>query len=740
MKNKPTWLPLFSALMVVVFILAACQPTTVPTPERIVETVVVTQMVEGTPVQVVVTPTPGAEEEAPVPDTGHQIIPAESLVACQPFPEGVEIEAGNGGSARRGKLDTASQASPAERAANQSYFGSLNTSSARQGEKIYRVGVFSDVTSLNFFQANGPDNTVWNAYMLPPRMTLYGLTEKYFTFVPGVAVPAQPDPLVQEGEFWVTTIPIHQDILWSDGQPLTAKDFAFTANTAVKFGLFAGNWGAWYDGNFLDHVEAVDDYTVKIYYHTRPGMARHEYGVLQAPILPEHFWAPLVTEAAKPIDALAADASQEDRAAAQAEATEALFAIVPDGEPTAGAFQLSKWEPGAFMDETANPDYFQKGLTITNYGNGAYEDSEGVKAGEPEGDPETTIQVGPHVDAVIYTIYGSQNAAILALKNGEIDFVLNPLGLQRGLVSQIEGDPNLSVLENPVNGFRYLSFNNRRQPMNNCAFRQAVAFLIDKEFVTQTILQGVAFPYYTYVAEGNAKWFSDEAPKLGRGLSREQRVNAAISTLEQAGFSWEGGTKPSFDAENNSVVAGGRLLMPDGTPVPELDLWAPNAGYDPLRSTFAIWIETWLNELGIPVKAQLAGFNELITRIYTDQDFDMYILGLSLGIFPTVLRDYFSEEQSAPGGNNAGGYINAEFETLSNELLFCPDYETCKPIADRIQMMLSTETPYVVLFDTGIIEAYRSASIQFPFTEQLSGLQYTHQGPWSVLQAEVNVK
>jgi len=29
-----------------------------------------------------------------------------------------------------------------------------------------------------------------------------------------------------------------------------------------------------------------------------------------------------------------------------------------------------------------------------------------------------------------------------------------------------------------------------------------------------------------------------------------------------------------------------------------------------------------------------------------------------------------------------------------------------------------------VLFDTGIIEAYRSASITYPFTETLSGLQF----------------
>jgi peptide/nickel transport system substrate-binding protein len=43
--------------------------------------------------------------------------------------------------------------------------------------------------------------------------------------------------------------------------------------------------------------------------------------------------------------------------------------------------------------------------------------------------------------------------------------------------------------------------------------------------------------------------------------------------------------------------------MPNGVPVPPLTMPAPSAGYDPLRSTFAIWIETWLNELGIPLQA-----------------------------------------------------------------------------------------------------------------------------------------
>ena len=37
-----------------------------------------------------------------------------------------------------------------------------------------------------------------------------------------------------------------------------------------------------------------------------------------------------------------------------------------------------------------------------------------------------------------------------------------------------------------------------------------------------------------------------------------------------------------------------------GKVIPEIELLAPSAGYDPLRATAGIWIEQWLKEAGIP--------------------------------------------------------------------------------------------------------------------------------------------
>ncbi len=607
-------------------------------------------------------------------------------------------------------------------------------------DQPFRIGIFSDLTSVNYWVANGPDNTVWNAYVLQPsRLTLFTQSDQKFQLVPQAAADFAT-PLEQEGDFWVSTVPMRDGIKWSDGEPFTANDVAFTANTALQFGLIAGNWSGWYDGSFLDHAEAVDATHVKFVYHTKPGLARHEYGSLQAPILAEHFWKDKVDAAAAPLAGLtkpAADATDDEKAAyttAETAAQEALYAIDASGEPLAGAYLFAKWETGAFAENDYNPDYYFGGATITEYQNGAYhEEKAGVydftAYGDATGEPTLYYTVGPFFNAAVYSIYSDQNAAVLALKNGEIDFMLNPLGLQRGLMGQVQEDPNLAVTRNNTNGFRYMTFNTRRKPMDDVAFRQAVSVLIDKEFVTGTILQGVAFPLYTYVPEANGAWYFNDVPKFGlkedgTPMTRQERIAEAVRILKDAGYSWEGGKEPAWSDDDRAVTPGGRLILPDGTPIKDLGLLAPSAGYDPLRSTFAIWIETWLTEAGIPVTANLTGFNVIVQKMFTEQDFDLSILGWSLTIFPSYLRDFFHTDQAVLDGNNAGGYSSPQFDELSNQLLTCDTVDSCKQISDQVQLLLATEAPYVLLFDTGIIEAYRSASVQFPYTDSLSGLQY----------------
>lgn len=610
---------------------------------------------------------------------------------------------------------------------------------ATMSDQPYRIGIFSDITTTNYWSYFGPNGTTWNAYILnPQRLTLYGLSDKRFEVIPLLALEMPTRPLPKESDFWVSEIKLRENAKWSDGTPVTAKDFAFSANTVVQMQL-PGNWGSTYDWNFLDRVEAVDDYTAKLYYKQEPGLAVHEWGALQGPIMQEAYWAPIVEQARSAVGALDAapadTASDEEKAAYEEKLTEAmnlLYNHEPVNEPTASGWAQGSREPGAFVENVANPDYFQLGANVSVYANGAYvEEGNGyeIKVGDPVSQQIASYTVGPHTNSTVYTVYGSQDAAILALKNGEIDFILNPIGLQAGLLNQVENQPGITVLRNPINGYRYMTFNTRREPMGNVAFRQAIATLIDKEFVTKNVLQGVAFPANTFVAPGNAVWYDENVPLWGfkddgTAMNQGERVAKAVELLTAAGFSWEAGSPPVYNADTQQTENVSRLLLPDGQPVPDLKLLAPVPSYDPLRSTFAIWIERWMQDIGIPVTTDLKAFNVLRAQMVLEQDFDMALAGWSVGIFPNDLQAFFHSTRAGKGDFNSGGYSNPEFDALSDGILTCTTYEDCKEIASNLQTILSTELPYVILFETGIIEAYRSDALQYPYTETLSGLQY----------------
>ena len=586
------------------------------------------------------------------------------------------------------------------------------------GPKIYKLGIFEDLTTTNYWAYLGPDTTIWNSYVLSGgKPALYSLSDQRFDWIPSAATDF-PTPVVEETAggttLWTTEVVLKKGMKWSDGNDVTAEDFIFTAHTVRDLEL-SGNWSSSVDTEFFDHAEALDPYKLKIYFKQKPGLARWQFGLAFMPILSKAFWEPVVEEAKKQ--------------GTTVEQQRALYAHVPENEPSAGGYIFEKWENGAFAEKVKNPDHYFEGSSIIQYSNGAYSESKpGVydfgAYGDPEGDKVLDYTVGPFADSSIYSIFGNQETAVLALKKGDIDFMLNPLGLQRGLQEQLKGQAGLETLENANNGFRYLGFNMRHPPMNIKAFRQAVAILIDKEFLTSTVLQGVAIPMYTTVPEGNGFWYNPDVSLIGKGLSRTERTEEAVKLLKDAGFTWEKEPKVS---ENGTVeVEGKGLKLPNGDPMPDLEILSPSPGYDPLRSTFAIWIERWLNDMGIPAKAKLTDFNVIVEKIADPDGFDIWILGWGLSNFPDYLEAFFHSRHAEGDGLNRGGYSNPEFDALAEQLLIETDLDAARDQVFKMQEFLADDLPYVVLFTTPLLESYRSDRLTFPYTGTLGGLQSTN--------------
>ena len=76
------------------------------------------------------------------------------------------------------------------------------------------------------------------------------------------------------------------------------------------------------------------------------------------------------------------------------------------------------------------------------------------------------------------------------------------------------------------------------------------------------------------------------------------------------------------------------------------------------------------------------------------------------------------------GGDNAPGFHNEEYDALVEQFIAAQTEEEAYDIMWQMEEILAGEKPYILLFDTGILEFYRQANVKFPFTQTLSGLQF----------------
>jgi ABC-type transport system substrate-binding protein len=594
----------------------------------------------------------------------------------------------------------------------------------------YSVAIFSDPTTDNPWAALDTENDVWTNYVNPDMGALYAYQGPTYTLIPLLAADDSPPAIVADGDAYSVTVNLRDDVLWSDGEQMNADDVVFTFETVKKYGGLGGNipnqWPLATDpveddpateedetapaGNGILSVEALDPQTVKITFNFEAGLAVWPFQTGTGSIFPEHFWGPIVDEN---------------------DTFEGMYSASGLGAPTAQGFVSAEREPGAFWRNDAIADYWDKGSQYTVYDTGAveYTNASGVTetyGGEASGEVLSDYTEGPFASETVFSLYSDQNSAVLALTDGEVDFLLNSLGLQRGLQNLVLSEPDLNVIVNEQNGFRYLAYNTRKFPMNELSFRQALACRIDKEFMANTVLGGAAIAANSLVPPGNSFWANPDIVPICDGLNEVERFEASKAFLVDAGWTWD--VEPLWNEDNLDVLPKGEGLRgPDGTAIPALELLAPGPGYDPLRATYSLFIEEWAGDLGIPLTAEPTGFSVIVDAVFAVDEaaleWDMYILGWGLTPFPDHVFDFFTTDaDSADGGFNTPGYSNPDFDALAAEFKAAKTLEEARELIFQGDAIINEDLPYVVLFTTPIIEAYRN-TVEFPFTTVLDGLQ-----------------
>lgn len=158
--------------------------------------------------------------------------------------------------------------------------------------------------------------------------------------------------------------------------------------------------------------------------------------------------------------------------------------------------------------------------------------------------------------------------------------------------------------------------------------------------------------------------------------------------------------------------------------MPTANFIYPNSAYDPRRALFGVQTEKWVNQIGIPVRGVPTGFNVIVTKVFDEQDFDVWSLGWSLGGLtpPDYLESFFHTRHTELGDDNPQGYSNPEVDALLDEFLKTLDLNKARDLVFKIQEILLVESPYVPLFDTAIVDAWRDDKVVYPFVERTQGI------------------
>tara|TARA_B100000586_G_scaffold267375_1_gene241954 strand:+ start:220 stop:2244 length:2025 start_codon:yes stop_codon:yes gene_type:complete len=582
----------------------------------------------------------------------------------------------------------------------------------------YKMAIFSEPQTQNYWDFLDGENDVWTSYAMSSQATsLFSVSYPNYNLVANMASSLVEASTDNEDGTFTYVVGMKEGYTWSDGSAITANDMVFTYNTVKGLGL-QQNWVSGYkitsvgdDGTESQGVVSIvanNDYEVAITFNYDPGLSDWQYGVAQVSILPESYWSQYATDRETLIDADGINA------------------------PVASAFVYEAVEPGAFTLWGYDSDTMYFGGETTIYASGTrIVNDNGVAPAVDESFGDTTgdsftYSSGPFVGNVEFTLYGDQDAAYLAFQNGEVNFVLNPLGLKRNLYNELARNSDIELVSNFSNGYRYLAFNTRVFPGSNKHFRQAVSCMVDKDFVINNVLQGVALRMDGQMPAALTAWV---APTQGiqaecEGMSSAERYDKAVAVLQAGGWSaTDWGLAPQ--SADDRATPPTDLKGPNGEVAPEnMLLYAPGAGYDPLRATFSLYIADWMKQLGFDAIAQPTNFSVIVDKVFTPENCEewyFYMLGWGLSAYPDHPVDFFaSKYDTCDGGYNTPGFSNAEYDALADQFGAAKSVGEAVGIMNQMEAILYEEMPYLVLFTTPILEAY--AGVAYPFTDVLAGL------------------
>ncbi|MCW4052412.1 MAG: ABC transporter substrate-binding protein, partial [Candidatus Bathyarchaeota archaeon] len=265
---------------------------------------------------------------------------------------------------------------------------------------------------------------------------------------------------------------------------------------------------------------------------------------------------------------------------------------------------------------------------------------------------------GPRTEDLIMYFYSNVSTAYYALVAGEVDVVGSMI--PESLYSEAITNPNVALAPVDDMGMYEFDLNNNysiptypgvRSPTSYTEFRQALAFLVDKERIVEEFCDGFATRMDQPIAPPAHGWMN----KSYTGANYPYQYDpAAASALMDANGWAEGATpNPYYDAAFPGSTEYIRTY-PTGHETAGADI-DPVITYlrtdDPRRLQAGLHLYGNMRKIGIPVDAITDDWH-WSDKVFGLRDYHIYTGGWSLGRFPTFPYFGYHTDYYIPFGSN----------------------------------------------------------------------------------------
>lgn len=294
-----------------------------------------------------------------------------------------------------------------------------------------------------------------------------------------------------------------------------------------------------------------------------------------------------------------------------------------------GPFKLTKFAPGSGVSLTANTDYF----------GGA-----------------------PKVSGVEFSFVAEPTTALASLQSGQIHWTDNIPPQQVGALAQ---DDNVTIGNVRSNDYWYLALNEARQPFDRVEVRQAIAYAIDRDAITEAVMFGNAATNQTAIPQ-SSKWYHEFTP---------------------------------FTYDKDKAK---KLLQDAGVDPSSINLDIMVSSEYPETVQAAQIIASQLQDVGINSTIRTLDFGAWLDEQGKGQ-FDMLMMGWLGNIDPD---DFYYSQHHSTGTNNYQKYANPKVDELLDQGRTETDQDKRKDIYNNVAQLVSGDASYIYLYNPNVVQAW----------------------------------